>query len=121
MHYLSPAISQLTLNIGAETLRYSHGPVITQALHWPAGGLHAAVRMTGQRLPSSAMPDLTFDGAWAVLRWLDSAKRVSTSQRGEGQIYQWSLGGKPVELEIAGLDNGKHTLQEILRDMRCPG
>ncbi|MCT6588468.1 type VI secretion system membrane subunit TssM [Pantoea dispersa] len=121
VHYLSPAISQLTLNIGEETLRYSHGPVITQALHWPAGGLHSSVRMTGQRLPSSAMPDLTFGGAWSVLRWLDSAKRVSASQRGEGQIYQWSLGGKPVELEIAGLGNGKHTLQEILRGMRCPG
>lgn len=121
VHYLSPDISQLTLNMGGETLRYSHGPVIPQVLHWPASRLMSPVRMTGQRLPSSAMPDLTFPGAWSVLRWLDSAKRVASSDNGEGQIYQWSLGGKPVQLDIAGLGRGHQTLQNILRDMRCPG
>lgn len=120
VHYLSPDIAQLMLSVGGETLRYSHGPVMPMAFHWPSGGLTSSVTMTGQRLPSSALPDLTFHGAWSVMHWLDSAERV-TSQGADSRIYRWSLGGKPVELEIGGLGNGNQNLQGMLRGFRCPG
>lgn len=124
VHYMAPAISQLRLSIGGETHRYSHGPMMPFALSWPVGGM-SSVTMTGQRLPSTALPDLTFHGAWSVLRWLDSAKHVS-GNGADSLIYQWSLGGEGlsgnvVELDISGLGGGKQSLQSILRSFRCPG
>lgn len=119
VHYLSPDIAQLMLKIGGETLRYSHGPVLPFSFAWPTGRLTSAVSMTGQRLPSAALPDLTFNGAWSVLRWLDSAERRTGGA--DGQLFTWSLGGKPVELEISGLAGKNQQLQSMLRSFRCPG
>lgn len=119
VHYLSPSISQLTLNIDGSKLSYAHGPVIAQELSWPGDRRGGLISTTVRRQPAAALPDRVYRGPWALLRWLDDADTVR-AVGADTLLFGWKLGQDRVELEMEGLRASGQTPRDLLRSFRCP-
>ncbi|MGV3346085.1 type VI secretion system membrane subunit TssM [Enterobacteriaceae bacterium LUAb1] len=117
--YLSPAITQLILNVDGENLRYSHGPVTTTDFSWPGERRGKLLSMIARKQPASALPDRIFQGPWAILRWLNDADDMRDLPDGK-QLISWFIGSERIALEVNGLKYGNQSLLDLLRHFRCP-
>src|SRR5690606_21383941 len=69
---MSPDITQLTLEVDGQLVRYAHGPIVGTQVRWPGTQGSERVRMEVQPAGSGSSAAIT--GPWALHRWLDSAK-----------------------------------------------
>jgi type VI secretion system protein ImpL len=115
---LDPDIAQITLEIGGQTLTYSHGPTEPMSFQWPGNGGKTLVRVT--TTPVSGQPTVVErDGPWALLRLMDTAKVAPSGQPDKFRLtFNGSSGSAAFELNASSVRN-PFTLT-ALRSFRCP-
>ncbi|MBV9758397.1 MAG: type VI secretion system membrane subunit TssM [Alphaproteobacteria bacterium] len=115
---LDPDIAQISLEIGGQTLTYSHGPTEPMSFQWPGTGGKTLVRVT--TTPVSGQPTVVErDGPWALLRLMDTAKVTPSGQPDKFRVtFNGSSGSAAFELNASSVRN-PFTLT-ALRSFRCP-
>lgn len=118
VNYLSPAINQLELEIGAERLSYSHGPVRPLHFQWPEATSSLPLIL---RLTASTQGDIhltQWSGPWSLFRWIESASTVRVQPSGELRA-EFSPAGKKIVFSLTGLVSGQQPVMALLRRFSC--
>lgn len=115
---LDPDIAQISLDIGGQTLTYSHGPTEPMSFQWPGSGGKTLVRVTVT--PVSGQPTVVErDGPWALMRLLDTSKVTPSGQPDKFRLtFNGTAGTAVFELNASSVRN-PFTLT-ALRSFRCP-
>jgi type VI secretion system protein ImpL len=115
---LDPAVGQISLDIGGQTLTYAHGPTEAQAFVWPGPNNKNGVRVTMTPAAGGNAMVLEKDGPWALLRLLDG-HIAGGSQPDKFRVSFTGGGGVAVfDLNASSVRN-PFTLS-ALRSFRCP-
>jgi hypothetical protein len=71
---MDPAITQFTLDVDGQLVKYAHGPQVPQSIQWPGskGGVSARIQITPPG-PGGTSGQTT-EGAWALFRLFDKAR-----------------------------------------------
>jgi len=112
-------ITQVTLDIDGQAVRYSHGPQVPVAVQWPGPRATGQVRLTIEPTPPSGRAGLLHEGPWALLRLLDGA-RIERGREPERTVATFEVDGRLARFEFtaAGVDS-PFRLPE-LEQFRCP-
>ncbi len=115
---LDAGVGQITLDIGGQSLTYNHGPTESAQFSWPGQGGKTLTRVT--MTPASGSATVTEkDGAWALLRLLDTARVIPSGQPDKFRLIFTSPAGQAAfELNASSVRN-PFTLP-ALRNFRCP-
>ncbi|KAB2963034.1 type VI secretion system membrane subunit TssM [Zoogloea sp.] len=117
---MDPALTQITLDVDGQLIRYAHGPQVLQSVQWPGakGGLSARVQVN----PPSAGGNSGFstEGPWALFRLFDKA-RIESLGAPEKFRVSFDVDGRSASFEVtAGSVQNPFRLRE-LAEFRCPG
>ena len=71
---MDPAITQFTLDVDGQLVKYAHGPQVPQSIQWPGskGGVSARIQITPPGPGGNS--GQTTEGAWALFRLFDKAR-----------------------------------------------
>jgi type VI secretion system protein ImpL len=115
---LDAGVAQITIDIGGQSLTYNHGPTESTQFQWPGQGGKTLVRVTMTPASGNATV-IEKDGAWALLRMLDSARVIPSGQPDKFRLVFGSPAGNATfELNASSVRN-PFTLP-ALRAFRCP-
>jgi type VI secretion system protein ImpL len=117
---MDPALTQITIDVDGQLIRYAHGPQVLQSVQWPGakGGLSARVQVN----PPSASGNSGFstEGPWALFRLFDKA-RIESLGAPEKFRVSFDVDGRSASFEVtAGSVQNPFRLRE-LAEFRCPG
>lgn len=76
--HLDPAIKLIRLNINGQLITYAHGQTIEKKVEWDSQAPNASVQMEIVNVDGKTMK-YRYVGPWALLRWSQSAKQLSSS------------------------------------------
>ena len=116
---MDPAITQFTLDVDGQLVKYAHGPQVPQSIQWPGskGGISARFQITPPA-PSGAS-GLTTEGAWALFRLFDKA-RVEGMGAPEKFKVTFDVEGRQASFEVtASSVQNPFRLRELV-EFRCP-
>lgn len=113
-----PDILQYTLTVGAQTLRYAHGPATPQVIKWTADATQPVTleinAVNGQQTL------LRGEGPWALQRLFDKAQ-LTQGLTADTQTATFDVTGHKLALRIgAGTGGGDALHRAELRAFRCP-
>lgn len=77
---MDASITQFTLDVDGQLVRYSHGPQVPTAVNWPGPRGSSVVRLTLAPTPAGRTSGETFEGPWSLFRLFDRAKIEPTAQ-----------------------------------------
>ncbi len=116
---LDAGVGQITLDIAGQSLTYNHGPTELEQFQWPGQGGKTLVRVTITPAAGSNATVTEKDGAWALLRLLDTARVVPSGEPDKFRlIFTAPAGSATFELNASSVRN-PFTLP-ALRSFRCP-
>lgn len=114
---LDASVGQVSLDIGGQTMTYSHQPPESQAFTWPGPAGKTGVRVTVTPTGGGPATILEHDGPWALLRAVDG--RIAGGAQPDKFRVTFTGGGAAVlELRASSVRN-PFTLS-ALRSFRCP-
>ena len=116
---MDPTITQLTLDVDGQLVKYAHGPQVPQAIQWPGskGGISARIQITPPA-PSGAS-GLTAEGAWALFRLFDKA-RVEGMGAPEKFKVTFDVEGRQASFEVTASSVQNPFRLRELSEFRCP-
>jgi type VI secretion system protein ImpL len=116
---LDAGIGQISLDIAGQTMTYNHGPTESTSFRWPGQNGKTLVRVTMTPASGGNATITEKDGAWALLRLLDSARVIPSGQPDKFRLVFTAPGGSATfELNASSVRN-PFTLS-ALRAFRCP-
>ena len=116
---LDAGIGQITLDFAGQTLTYNHGPTESTAFRWPGANGKTLVRVTITPAGGGNAAITEKDGAWALLRLLDTARVIPSGQPDKFRLVFAGPGGNATfDLNASSVRN-PFTLG-ALRSFRCP-
>jgi type VI secretion system protein ImpL len=109
-------MSELTLDIDGQLLRFTAGNTAAATVQWPPTRLASQVKV----LTSPASTPMMFEGTWALFRMFDRFEVQATGQSERFQVVM-NIDGKRARLEVmASSALNPFRLREI-QQFRCPG
>lgn len=116
---MDASITQFILDVDGQIVRYSHGPLIPQAVQWPGPSGSSQVRL--QVSPPGAAGGIPpFEGPWALFRLFDRMKIETTSQPERFRVTFDVDGRKAVFAVLTSSVQNPFRLPE-LQQFQCPG
>lgn len=110
-------ISQLTIDVDGQMVRYTHGPLIPMAVQWP--GPRGSNQIRIQAEPAGGASGQLIEGPWALLRLFES-HRLPGSTSSERFRVAFEFEGRRALFEItASSVRNPFTLRE-LAEFSCP-
>ncbi|PVZ81804.1 type VI secretion system membrane subunit TssM [Serratia sp. S1B] len=116
---MDPSVVQLNTSIAGSAFHYVHGPVIPVPFSWPTGNSASTINMNAQPSVPGSTSNLSFNGPWALFRWIDSAARQSIQSDGS-LLLMFNFNKRRVVFTLTGLTSDDRTLSSLLRNFRCP-
>ncbi len=115
---LDPAVGQISVEIGGQTLTYAHGPAEAQAFIWPGAGNKNLVRVTMTPIGAGNATILQQDGPWALLRLMDGHITGTTQLDKFHVTFTGGGGAAAFDLNASSVHNPFSLA--ALRSFRCP-
>jgi type VI secretion system protein ImpL len=118
-HMMDASITQFTLDVDGQLVKYSHGPQVPAQVQWPGPRGSTQVRVELSPISSGGASGRTYQGAWALFRLFDQVQIDGTAQP-EKFLATLNIDGRKTQLEI--LSNSVRNpfrLQE-LELFQCP-
>ncbi|MDG0023202.1 type VI secretion system membrane subunit TssM [Trinickia sp. Y13] len=115
---LDPSISEWSLDVDGQVVRYAHGPQAPMTVQWPGPNGTNQVRL--QIVDQSGASDgFAASGPWALLRLFDHASLMRTSTA-ETTRARFSVGGKSFAVEVTA--SSVHNPLDLpqLESFTCP-
>ena len=116
---MDPAITQFTLDVDGQLVRYAHGPQVLQSIQWPGakGGLAARVQIAPAG-PSGASGFNT-EGPWALFRLFDKAKVEGLGAPEKFRVV-FDVDGRTAAFEVTASSVQNPFRLRDLNEFRCP-
>ncbi|WP_233592561.1 type VI secretion system membrane subunit TssM [Erwinia psidii] len=118
--YMSPSVSQLTLNFDGSVMTYAHGPVTPKSFRWPGNRSESIVSMSFRPRVTLKDNGVTKKGPWALMRWLDTVEDIETSDTGQ-PVLIFDMNNRQVKVEVTGLTYKDELIIDLLKNFNCPG
>jgi type VI secretion system protein ImpL len=116
---MDASITNLTLSIGGQQLRYSHGPSVPMSVSWPGSG-SGEVRLALLPMAASGVNNVNESGLWALHRLFDKHGQIRPGADPDVFEVVLNVGGRRSTFEIRpASSNNPFNLPE-LRRFRCP-
>jgi type VI secretion system protein ImpL len=117
---MDPAITQFTLDVDGQLVKYAHGPQLAQSIQWPGskGGISTRIQITPPA-PSGAS-GLSTEGPWALFRLFDKA-RVEGLGAPEKFKVTFDVEGRQASFEVTASSVQNPFRLRELSEFRCPG
>ncbi|MDX3905819.1 MAG: type VI secretion system membrane subunit TssM [Pigmentiphaga sp.] len=115
---MDPGISQMTLDVDGQIIRYAHGPQVATTVQWPGprGGTQVRLQLT----PQVSASGIATEGPWALNRFVDRAA-LAPGRSPEIVVATFDLDGRKVALEIAAHSVKSPFRLPEMEGFRCPG
>ncbi|WP_230472971.1 type VI secretion system membrane subunit TssM [Enterobacillus tribolii] len=117
--YMDPSVTQLNMNVDGTKINYAHGPVMPTWLKWPGSRSGSMITINATLRSQSPGAGLVLTGPWALFRWLESAKKVVSTDSGN-TVLVYALNQQNANIEVAGLTHNDELIVDLLRGFRCP-
>ncbi len=115
---MSPEITQFTLDVDGQVVRYAHGPIVGTQVRWP--GTQGSGRVRMEVLPAGRGASSAIAGPWALHRWMDGAK-VTQGRTPDSMLATFQFDGREVVLEVVA-NSVKNPLRLAeMEGFSCPG
>jgi len=116
---MDPGISQFTIDVDGNVLRFARDTRVAQTLQWPgpsgAGRVHVQVAKAG----GSSGPGYVFEGPWALLRLLDRV-RTEPGASSDRMLLTFDVEGRKARFESRSL-TPNHPLRVLQAEpYQCP-
>ena len=116
---LDPAVGQVSVDIGSQSMSYAHGPLQGQQFTWPGADGKYGVRLTmTPAVAGSSATTVEKDGPWALLRLLEG--RIAGSGQADKFRVNFQGGGGSAVFELAASSVRNPFTLTALRSFRCP-
>lgn len=117
--YMDPSITRLQMRFNEAASEYSHGPVTPLFFHWPGGGSANQILLSARPAQKEAASELSLEGPWSLLRWVDKASEVRQTADGK-TILTFFLNKRRVDFEVTGLNWAGRFVPDLLKRFTCP-
>lgn len=116
---MDPAITQFTLDVDGQLVKYAHGPQVLQSIQWPGakGGLSARVQVAPAG-PTGASGFNT-EGPWALFRLFDRAKVEGLGAPEKFRVV-FDVDGRSATFEVTASSVQNPFRLRELSEFRCP-
>ena len=112
------SITNLSLNIGGQQVRYAHGPSVPTSVTWPASDNH--VRLALQPPVDNGVNDVSESGLWALHRLFDKHGQMRRGATSDAFEVVLNVGGRRATFEIRPTGTFNPFDLSELRKFRCP-
>jgi type VI secretion system protein ImpL len=116
---LDTGAKQVTLELGAQSISYAHGPQLATSVTWPGTGGMDSARLVFDPAPKGG-DVLQASGPWALFRLFDQG---SLQAAGSSDLYllTFRVGNREASFKIRAGSVLNPFAPGILHDFRCPG
>ena len=117
--HLPESVGSFELELGGQSVSYSHGPKFWQDVKWPDGEDTNHVRIAFKNLNNVETDSLEYDGPWAFFRLLDRSNLRSTST---SNVYNvsYSAGEQSAQFQIKAKSVNNPFSSNLLNSFDCP-
>ncbi|WP_454725020.1 MULTISPECIES: type VI secretion system membrane subunit TssM [Cupriavidus] len=117
---IDPEITELSIDVDGQGLRYAHGPVRPFALSWPGprGGAVAEITAKPRIRPDTST--IVASGPWALFRLIERG-RLSGTASASRLVVDFDFDGRHAALELVTGGQFNPLATNLLKDFRCPG
>lgn len=113
---MDPALTQFTLDIDGQMVKYAHGPVVPVSINWP--GPRGSNQVRAQVQPSGT-PGVLIEGPWALYRLFDRMQ-ISRGESNERFIATLTLDGRRIVFEVTASSVQNPFRLSQLESFQCP-
>jgi type VI secretion system protein ImpL len=115
---MDPSISQFTLDVDGQVVRYDHGPQIPVSVQWPGprGTLQVRVQVVP---PGNGTTGLVHEGPWALLRLFDRV-RIEPTNVPERFRATFDVDGRKAVFEVTASSVRNPFRLRELSEFSCP-
>ena len=117
---MDAALSQFTLDIDGQTVRYAHGPQAPSTVKWPGPRNSNQVRLQVTTANGTPAGGIVTEGPWALHRLFDKAS-VSAGNAPESFNATFDLQGKKVVLAVTANSVYNPLRLSQMNGFSCPG
>ena len=116
---MDATISQFTLDVDGQLVKYSHGPQIPSAVQWPGPKGSTQVRVQLQPPLASGSSGLVTEGPWALFRLFD---RLQMTPAGTPERFKvvFDIDGRKATFEVTASSVVNPFQLRELREFSCP-
>ena len=115
---MDASITQMTLDVDGDLLRYQHGPQIPKALTWPGSRGTGQIRLQVTNTNGEST-GITTEGPWALHRLFDQAQIVPGDVP-ERFTATFNVAGKRVRMQITASSVLNPFRLRAMEDFTCP-
>ncbi len=117
--FLDGGAKQVTLELGATSISYAHGPPRATQVTWPGSTGMSSVRLAFDPAPVGGAGALEASGPWALFRLFDQG---NLQQAGSAERYQLTFrsGDRQAIFELRAGSVLNPFERSVLREFRCP-
>jgi len=117
--FLDGGAKQVTLELGATSISYAHGPPRATQVTWPGSTGMSSVRLAFDPTPVGGAGALEASGPWALFRLFDQG---NLQQAGSAERYQLTFrsGDRQAIFELRAGSVLNPFERSVLREFRCP-
>ncbi|HEU0200448.1 MAG TPA: type VI secretion system membrane subunit TssM [Burkholderiaceae bacterium] len=117
---MDATITQFTLDVDGQLVRYSHGPQVPTAVQWPGPRGAGQVRLTVAPARAGSAAGQTFDGPWSLFRLFDGARIERTAQPEKFRVT-FDIDGRKATFEVTTNSVQNPFRLRELEQFQCPG
>lgn len=117
---MDASISQFTLDVDGQLVKYSHGPQIPASVQWPGPRGSTQVRVQLQPALASGSSGLVTEGPWALFRLFD---RLQIAPAGAPERFRvtFDVDGRKATFEVTASSVVNPFRLRDLAEFHCPG
>ncbi|WP_232540158.1 type VI secretion system membrane subunit TssM [Azohydromonas aeria] len=116
---MDPTISQFTLDVDGQLVRYAHGPAIPTAVQWPGPRGSSQVRVHLVPPSAAGASGLVKEGPWALFRLFDSV-RIDPGGAPERFRATFDIDGRRAVFEVTASSVRNPFRLAELAEFSCP-
>ncbi|WBS00578.1 type VI secretion system membrane subunit TssM [Pseudoduganella sp. SL102] len=117
---MDASITQFTLDVDGQLVKYSHGPQVPAQVQWPGPRGSTQVRLQVTPPSAAGASGRTYEGAWALFRLFDQAQVDGTGQP-EKFVATFNVDGRRTQFEVLTSSVRNPFRLAELEQFRCPG
>lgn len=116
---LDAGITQFTLDVDGQLVKYAHGPVVPMSVQWPGPRNSNQVRIAVQPPSASGTSGMATEGPWALFKMLDKGQ-LAPGDAPEKFIVTFQVDARRAQFEVT-TNSVQHPLRlRELREFACP-